>query len=251
MLAGVVASLGLLTQPASAVEPYVVGGVDAEGAYPFVVSLQTPSGQHFCGGSLIESTWVVTAAHCVQGKDPATTTARIGSNDRTAGGEQRSVTRIMPHPEYNPSGAGGDIALVQLSAPARAEPISLGDQAAPGTASRLLGWGQTCPSSGCGELPKNLQQLDTRVLAGASCPTTFNADVELCTDNPGGKAGSCYGDSGGPQIAMVDGRWRLLGLTSRSGNNDKTCVTAPSIYTSAVAYSSWIETETYRAAAHA
>ena len=31
---------------------------------PWMVSLQTSSGFHFCGGSLISSTEVVTAAHC-------------------------------------------------------------------------------------------------------------------------------------------------------------------------------------------
>jgi len=46
--------------------PQVVGGEEAPpGNYPFIVSLNY-IGQHFCAGSIINSQWIVTAAHCVQ-----------------------------------------------------------------------------------------------------------------------------------------------------------------------------------------
>ncbi|MEC3979883.1 serine protease, partial [Amycolatopsis sp. H20-H5] len=44
--------------------------------------------------------------------------------------------------------------------------------------------------------------------------------------------------------AKIGDRWVLLGLTSRPGNGDLTCATAPSIYTSAVAYAPWIAEKT-------
>lgn len=229
-----------VAQPASAAEPGIVGGTDANQAYPFVVSLHSASGKTFCAGSLIAPKWVVTAAHCVQGRNPAVLSARVDSNDNTQGGEVAQPAEIVVHPDYNPDGAGGDIALIRLTSPAKAEPIAIGTVTAPGTPTRLLGWGQTCPVQGCGQSPVLLQQLDSQIVDATRCTAAFDSTAELCTDSPNGKAGSCYGDSGGPQLVKLDEKWQLLGVTSRPGIADVTCATGPSIYTSAVAYAEWI-----------
>jgi trypsin len=57
----------------------IVGGVPAQqGDFPFIVSLQT-GGSHFCGGSLLNSTTVLTAAHCAQAVSATSVTIRAGS----------------------------------------------------------------------------------------------------------------------------------------------------------------------------
>ena len=49
----------------------MIGGEDADITdFPFMVSLQSLSGNHLCGGVLIDSTHVLTAAHCVVGDSP-------------------------------------------------------------------------------------------------------------------------------------------------------------------------------------
>ncbi|KAF2889807.1 hypothetical protein ILUMI_16366, partial [Ignelater luminosus] len=46
----------------------IVGGENANpGQFPYIVSLQSTSGSHSCGGSIINADTIVTAAHCIQG----------------------------------------------------------------------------------------------------------------------------------------------------------------------------------------
>jgi secreted trypsin-like serine protease len=43
----------------------IVGGSEAvDGEIPWQVSVQTKSGFHMCGGSIVSADWIVTAAHC-------------------------------------------------------------------------------------------------------------------------------------------------------------------------------------------
>jgi secreted trypsin-like serine protease len=222
------------------IKPYIVGGHDATEEYSFIVSLQE-GGNHFCGGSLIAPEWVLTAAHCVEGSDPASVGLRIGSNDRTTGGEEAQAAEITIHPEYNGT---HDIALIKLAAPATSAPIKMGTVADVGTKSRILGWGQTTPEPGGDNGSDTLQELDVSVVDPAGCAGgQIDAEIELCTENPNGDSGACYGDSGGPQIAKEGEEWVLIGDTSRSGGS-QTCAKEPSIYTNTVAHTDWVNETT-------
>lgn len=59
--------------------PQIVGGTVAQaGDFPFIISLQK-NGAHFCGGSLLDSTTVLTAAHCAEGQTATGLTVRAGT----------------------------------------------------------------------------------------------------------------------------------------------------------------------------
>ena len=254
VLAGGVAAAAVLTQagpaaaaPAAAgggVTPNIVGGTTAP-AYSFMASLQSTSGAHRCGASLISSTWLVTAAHCVRGISASSYQVRIGSANRTSGGTVVRTSRFVVNPNYDPFFTGtGDIAVIQIASAVSQAPIGVNASSpGTGTATRLIGWGQTCPTRGCGSSPVNLRQLDTSIVADSGCSSRvpYSASTELCVNVPNGQ-GACYGDSGGPAVVSVSGVFRLVGATSRG--TTATCGATPTVYTDVTAYRSWIQSTT-------
>ncbi|GIE94467.1 S1 family peptidase [Paractinoplanes rishiriensis] len=229
LLTAALAITGLLAPAAAAAaaEPStnVVNGRQASENYSFMVYV---SG---CTGSLIKANWAVTAKHC-----PTPSSVRVGSINRTSGGTVVSVRRAVNHPSI-------DVKLLELASSVTHAPASIPTTSgATGTATRIIGWGQTCPTRGCGSTPQIANELDTSILADNRC-SGINAAYEICTNNTNGNAGACYGDSGGPQVRSVSGRWVLIGVTSRAGNNNATCATGPSIYGDLPSIRTWVNTQ--------
>ena len=203
----------------------VVGGRPATENYSFMVYT---SG---CTGSLIKANWVVTAKHC-----PTPSSVRVGSINRTSGGTVVGVRRAVSHPRI-------DVKLFELVSSVSYAPAPIpAASGAVGTATRIIGWGQTCAPRGCGSSPTVAHELDTSIVADSRC-AGIDAAYEICTNNTGGVAGACYGDSGGPQVRSISGRWSLIGVTSRAGNNSSTCATAPSIYGDLSSIRAWVNTQ--------
>merc|ERR1712018_620855 len=100
----------------SATSSYIVGGKEATPhSIPWQVSVQTRSGFHFCGGTIINENYVLTAAHCVKPGDRITIVAggHHKKNFENDGGKRFNVERIIQHPEYNrPRRLANDIALL-------------------------------------------------------------------------------------------------------------------------------------------
>jgi secreted trypsin-like serine protease len=218
------------------VQPLIVGGTPAP-AYSFMASMQSLSGSHRCGASVVHANWAVTARHCVSGTSPSSLRLRVGSNNRTSGGVLVSVAAIYLHPS-------ADLAMMRIgTVPSSFAPIRIAASSGPvGTPTRIMGWGQTCPSpGGCGA-PIQLQQLDTSIVSDSLC-SGINPSSEICTNNPGGTRGACYGDSGGPEIKSVSGAWQLIGATSRSGGGS-VCAVRPSIYVDVPYFRNWIRSVT-------
>jgi snapalysin len=224
-----VATAGLLAPAAAVAAPTpeppstrIVNGRPASQNYSFMVYV---SG---CTGSLIKANWAVTARHC-----PTPSSVRVGSIDRSSGGTVVRVRRAVNHPRI-------DVKLLELASSVSYAPAPIpATSGAVGTATRIIGWGQTCPTRGCGSTPRIANELDTSIVSDSRC-YGINGPYEICTNNTNGNAGACYGDSGGPQVRSVSGRWVLIGVTSRAGNNSSTCATGPSIYGDLPSIRTWV-----------
>ena len=95
----------------------ITDGVDAvPNSWPWIVSLQTGM-SHFCGGSIINSEWIVTAAHCCDGQMAEYITAVAGEHDQyTDSGKEVRVQalEIYSHPNYGtPNELSNDICLIK------------------------------------------------------------------------------------------------------------------------------------------
>ncbi|XP_055531462.1 chymotrypsin-2-like [Wyeomyia smithii] len=185
----------------------IVGGSDAiEGQFPYQVSLRSAAGNHFCGGSIINVNWVMSAAHCTVGRTTANTIVVAGSLLLNAGGTSHPSERIVNHPAYSSLSLANDISLVRVSSPfvftATVGAVELESSFVETAASaQASGWGQT---SHPGSIPNHLQWVNTDIISLADCRSRHNAvnaarvhDNTICTLAPAG-IGMCMGDSGGP-----------------------------------------------------
>jgi hypothetical protein len=236
----------------------IVGGHAADefpGMASLEISVPGDANFHRCGAYLSSSRqWAATNAHCVTVPpdgvhlptntplDPALFHLRIGSRDRTTGGEIATITAILPHADWLwgaiPGAPVSDIALLRLDHYVQRQPFEILPKTRPSAPVLEIGWGSTEPDRQ-GPLPTMLQALKTRLLSPDKCasndlPITAG---ELCMDNPNGTDGTCAGDSGSPALQRIDKRWAVIGSDSRGGDF---CGTTPTIYTDVTFYRPWI-----------
>ena len=92
----------------------IVGGEAAEtSTWGWAVSIYIAPG-YLCGGSILSSTWIITAAHCVVTTNASQITVYAGSNARWSG-QSRVGSVLVVHPSYNSATKENDIALIQVS----------------------------------------------------------------------------------------------------------------------------------------
>lgn len=231
----------------------VVGGQDVpNAAYPFVATLldlrrgRTTPQRLFCGGSLIDASHVLTAAHCV------TPRPRLGNLRVVVGrtvlsstqGQTRRAAAITVHPNWNPSTSANDAAVLRLSAPitgiAPIAPATEADDAReePPTGLTIAGWGnvrrQSPDQREPDRFPDRMREAQVSVVTDATCDRQYangyggiDAPVMLCAGQPG--KDTCQGDSGGPLFAArTGGSFVQVGIVSwGAGCGDR----FPGVYT--------------------
>ncbi|XP_053694647.1 trypsin 3A1-like [Sabethes cyaneus] len=220
----------------------IVGGFRVDIAdVPYQVSLQI-NGRHICGGSIIASRWVLTAAHCTT-RTSLPYTVRIGSTVRSVGGVVVKVQSVTPHPQYNKETTDYDYSLLELAESIgytrRIQKIALpetGEVLEDGSMCTISGWGDTRSFEESSQLLRavnvpSVNQLKCKTAYASSNPVT---ERMICAGYAAGGKDSCQGDSGGPLV--VNGK--LVGVVSWG----KGCAQPkfPGVYARVSAVREWI-----------
>jgi len=224
-------------------QPRIVGGEQAGGEqWPFMVAILRASGstgafqRQFCGGSVIASRWVLTAAHCLFSRNgvqiaPESIRVAVGraNLDEIAAEDEVIVTNIIVNPGYMPGSEelfNADIALLEVATPLGVTPIPLSSYdpellAAQSAQGAVIGWGllsdpELDPAAAS---PLNLRYTLVPLVPQDICnqPVSYNGDIgadQLCAGFAQGGRDSCAGDSGGPLVVRVDDIEQQIGVVS-------------------------------------
>ncbi|XP_059678389.1 coagulation factor IX [Gavia stellata] len=195
------------------------------GHCPWQVLIRNSKDIGFCGGSLISSRWVVTAAHCLDLVRPHHVT--IGDFDkyqREFKEQKINVERSWTHPHYDSNHYNSDIALLYLSSDVifneYAIPICLPSPnlaallSEEGRIGMVSGWGATHER---GSTLRFLMKVRLPIVNLETCQRSTDrliTDNMFCAGYTTEVADACKGDSGGPFTVSYHNTWFLLGIVS-------------------------------------
>ncbi|RUS90246.1 hypothetical protein EGW08_002027, partial [Elysia chlorotica] len=244
----------------------IVGGTAAgQCEYPWMVLIYNQITHEVCGGSIIGSSHILTASHCLFELDDRTrryvqtpeshlivfsgsSTMPIGNTVPTQGLRRNYVADVITHPNYNPSNARNDVAMLKLRADLPQDnchtPVCLvtgqeSPQAATGC--RTTGWGKT--SNNPDELAtSNLRWTSVSIMSDNQCRRIYGSSTAssatLCAGGNG--ADACKGDSGGPLVCRgSDGSFYQHGIVSLG--LDGQCGKIAGLYTRVATFLPWIK----------
>ncbi|XP_017122449.2 transmembrane protease serine 9 [Drosophila elegans] len=247
----VVALLAITTIAQAAPTLRVVNGTDSSvEKYPYVVSLRSYDGSHSCGGTIVSQQFVMTAAHCTNGRSAESLSIQYGvTNINATGPNVVGIKRVIQHTDFDPTRQNAnDISLLMVEEPFEFDGVSVGPvelpplafavpQSSVGVEGVLLGWGL---NETYGSVQDTLQEVSLKIYSDEECTTLHGGKTDpqyhICGGVDEGGKGQCSGDSGGPLIY----NGQQVGIVSWSV---KPCTVAPypGVYCKVSQYVDWIK----------
>ncbi|XP_072043273.1 serine protease 27-like [Amphiura filiformis] len=212
----------------------IIGGPAQDGEWPWQIALMW-NNIYVCSAALLTPDWAVTTAQCVN-QEASGYSILIGTNNLAEWSpnyQRQPVASVYKHPEYNTRIHDFDVALLRLT-----DPVEITDYSRTiciPTTDMSFEVGTTCYASGWGSsdgINEFLQEAQFSITSSNNCEgVTSNM---LCADGIE-SSGACAGDEGGPLVSLVDTRWYLVGLTSKT-----TCGSGADVFTRMTAMYEWI-----------
>ncbi|XP_012147372.1 clotting factor B isoform X2 [Megachile rotundata] len=243
----------------------VVGGEEAlPGRWPWMAAIflhGSKRTEFWCGGSLIGSRYILTAAHCTRDhrQRPFAArqfTVRLGDidlerDDEPSAPETYMVKKIHAHPKFSRVGFYNDIAVLELTRPVRKSPYVIPiclpqsryrNERFAGARPTVVGWGTTYYG---GKESTVQRQAVLPVWRNEDCNAAYFQPITsnfLCAGYSQGGKDACQGDSGGPLMLRADGRWIQIGIVSFGNKCGEPGY--PGVYTRVTEYIDWIKSNT-------
>ncbi|KAM5191807.1 granzyme A-like [Mantella aurantiaca] len=183
----------------------IVGGKEAKPhSRPYMVYIKEKI--VYCGGTLINPHWVLTAAHCETKRTSSIILGAhsISANETTK--QVRKISRVITHERYNKLSLDNDVALLKLSTKATltyaVKPLPL-----PGGCKEPVK-GTVCSVAGWGRINNNeiyadkLKEANVTIMNRRACNRYWRGRITknmICTSEKR-KTETCNGDSGGPLV---------------------------------------------------
>ncbi|XP_020813816.1 mucin-4 [Drosophila serrata] len=245
----------------------IVGGVEApNGQWPWMAAifLHGPKRTEFwCGGSLIGTKYILTAAHCTRDsrQKPFAArqfTVRLGDIDLSTDAEPSdpvtfAVKEVRTHERFSRIGFYNDIAILVLDKPVRKSkyviPVCLPKglrmppkERLPGRRATVVGWGTTYYG---GKESTSQRQAELPIWRNEDCDRSYFQPINenfICAGYSDGGVDACQGDSGGPLMMRYDSHWVQLGVVSFGNKCGEPGY--PGVYTRVTEYLDWIRDHT-------